>query len=78
MLVARAPLRQALALLLFFCARRTENGALGVAAKGLQRATAPASPPTYAQYQNYTVSELQAATSNKARCTVPRVVPPQR
>ena len=79
MLLARAPLRRALALLLLCFAQHTEHGVVGtrgVAAKVVQRADAPASPPTYAQYQNYTVAELQAATSNKARRTLLRTPTP--
>ena len=67
---ARAPWRVALALLVLSCTRQADDGGVGprgVFAKGVARTEAPAAPPTYAQYLNYTVSELQAATSNKAR-----------
>ena len=66
--LARAPWRLTLALLVLSWTRRTEDGGVGprcIAAKGVARSEAPAAPPTYAQYLNYTVAELQAATSNK-------------
>ena len=62
--------RWALTLVLLSCARRAGDGGVGlrcVTAKVITRSDAPATTPTYAQYLNYTVAELQTATSNKAR-----------
>ncbi len=74
MWLSRAPWRRALALLLLSCARQTGDGGLGlrwIAAKVVKRSDAPAAPPTYAQYLNYTVAELEAATSNKVHRSLP-------
>jgi hypothetical protein len=71
MWLSRAPWRRTLVLLLLSCARQSGEGDLGlrgVSAKAVTHSDAPAAPPTYAQYLNYTVAELQAATNNKARC----------
>jgi hypothetical protein len=54
-------------LLLLLASSHISAPPLGAAAKRTDRSSEAATAPSYAQYLNYTATQLAAATSNKAR-----------